>query len=94
MIQNLSSFHRSILRHLFIRQGETQEIEIVPDQVSVSSSTRWLRVMPAAYSFSVRAGASSFQTSFARRNTAQPLGQPTYMVAWVMMAAISSFVTP
>ena len=46
------------------------------------------------FSFSVSAGASSFQTSFARRNTAQPFGQPTYMVAWVMIAAISSFVTP
>ena len=38
--------------------------------------------------------AYSPQTSFARRNTAQPLGQPTYMVAWVMMAAISFRVTP
>ena len=38
--------------------------------------------------------ASSFQTSFARRNAAQPFGQPTYIVAWVMMAEISSLVTP
>ena len=45
-------------------------------------------------SFSVSSGMSSFQTSLARRNTAQPFGQPTYMVACVMMAAISSLVTP
>ena len=37
---------------------------------------------------------SSFQTSFARRKTAQPLGQPVYMVQCVMTAAISSLVTP
>ena len=37
---------------------------------------------------------SSFQTSFASLNTAQPFGHPTYMVACVIIAAISSFVTP
>ena len=44
--------------------------------------------------FSGNTGSYSSQTSFARRNTAQPFGQPTYIVTWVMTAAISSFVTP
>ena len=34
------------------------------------------------------------QTSFARRKTAQAFGQPTYIAACVMIAAISSLVTP
>ena len=45
-------------------------------------------------SLSVSSGEVSFQTSFASLKTAHPFGQPTYMVAWVIMAAISSFVTP
>ena len=46
------------------------------------------------FSLSVRAGVSSAQISLAMLNTAQPFGQPVYMVVCVMTDAISAFVTP